>query len=363
MEDEMYGVPSTAEYSEKALMTPDNIFPAEYHGFLMSSAARFPMFGSDDFLSAAAAAEPYPSVAAAAPEIQRQHHDASSLIKAKIASHPHYPRLLEAYIDCQKVGAPPEIACLLEEIRLENDVCKRDVVSTCVGDDPELDQFMETYCDMLVKYKSDLTRPFDEATTFLNKIETQLSDLCTGSSLPTVSGMNCGGYGWFFLSGRLYEFLDCRASQCVEKNIWNNGFLIYTGNIVHDGGASSEEGLSGGDGDGQDQLRGEDRELKDRLLRKFGSHIGSLKMEFSKKKKRGKLPKDARQTLLQWWNVHYKWPYPTEGDKIALAKSTGLDQKQINNWFINQRKRHWKPSENMPFSMVDGLTGRFLTDE
>lgn len=52
-----------------------------------------------------------------------------------------------------------------------------------------------------------------------------------------------------------------------------------------------------------------------------------------------------------------------EGDKIALAKSTGLDQKQINNWFINQRKRYWKPSENMPFSMVDGLTGRFLTDE
>ncbi|CAH9108337.1 unnamed protein product [Cuscuta europaea] len=26
---------------------------------------------------------------------------------------------------------------------------------------------------------------------------------------------------------------------------------------------------------------------------------------------------------------------------------TGLDQKQINNWFINQRKRHWTPSEHM----------------
>ncbi|KAK7348624.1 hypothetical protein VNO80_23202 [Phaseolus coccineus] len=323
MEDEMYGIPSTAEYSEKALMTPENIFPAEYHGFLMSSASRIPMFGSDELLSAAVAitagrrTEPYPSVAIA-PEIQR-HHDTSSLIKAKIASHPHYPRLLQAYIDCQKVGAPPEIACLLEEIRRENDVCKRDVVYTCVGADPELDEFMETYCDMLVKYKSDLTRPFDEATTFLNKIETQLTDLCTGSSLPTLSD---------------------------------------------DGGVSSEEGLSAGDGDFQDeQLHNEDRELKDKLLRKFGSHIGSLKLEFSKKKKRGKLPKDARQMLLQWWNIHYKWPYPTESDKIALAKSTGLDQKQINNWFINQRKRHWKPSENMPFAMVDGLTGRFLTDE
>ncbi|GAU33812.1 hypothetical protein TSUD_221490 [Trifolium subterraneum] len=131
-----------------------------------------------------------------------------------------------------------------------------------------------------------------------------------------------------------------------------------------DGGASSEEELSTGDGEVQDgQSRGEDRELKDRLLRKFGSHIGTLKLEFSKKKKKGKLPKEARQTLLQWWNVHYKWPYPTEADKIELAKTTGLDQKQINNWFINQRKRHWKPSENMQFSMMENFTGRFLSEE
>ncbi|KAJ0007316.1 hypothetical protein Pint_29986 [Pistacia integerrima] len=30
-----------------------------------------------------------------------------------------------------------------------------------------------------------------------------------------------------------------------------------------------------------------------------------------KKKKKGKLPKEARQQLLDWWNVHYKWPYPS----------------------------------------------------
>lgn len=122
------------------------------------------------------------------------------------------------------MGAPPEIACWLDEIQRENDLCKSgDVVSMCFGTDPELDEFMvplslihsfllflsshtheranatfvrylfqETYCDMLVKYKSDLTRPFDEATTFLNKMETQLSDLCsTGASVesvPTLSG-------------------------------------------------------------------------------------------------------------------------------------------------------------------------------
>lgn len=59
------------------------------------------------------------------------------------------------------------------------------------------------------------------------------------------------------------------------------------------------------------QLVNEDRELKDRLLRKYGGYISSLKHEFSKTKKKGKLPKEARQILLDWWNIHYKWPYPT----------------------------------------------------
>ncbi|GAU33811.1 hypothetical protein TSUD_221480 [Trifolium subterraneum] len=181
--EEMYGVPSTVEYGgDKSLITPENlIFPNDYNTFLMStsSTTRIPMFGSDDIFTTAAE----PSSAAI-------HHDVttSTVMKSKIASHPYYPRLLQAYIDCQKVGAPPEIARLLEEIRQENDQVKRDVVvSTCFGADPELDEFMETYCDMLVKYKSDLTRPFDEATTFLNKIENQLSHLCTGASVPTAS--------------------------------------------------------------------------------------------------------------------------------------------------------------------------------
>ncbi|KAF3560449.1 hypothetical protein F2Q69_00013916 [Brassica cretica] len=97
----------------------------------------------------------------------------------------------------------------------------------------------------------------------------------------------------------------------------------------------------------------EDRELKGQLLRKYSGYLGSLKQEFMKKRKKGKLPKEARQQLLDWWSRHYKWPYPPEQQKLALAESTGLDQKQINNWFINQRKRHWKPSEDMQFVVMD----------
>lgn len=52
-----------------------------------------------------------------------------------------------------------------------------------------------------------------------------------------------------------------------------------------------------------------------------------------------------------------------ETDKVFLAESTGLDQKQINNWFINQRKRHWKPSEDMQLAVMDSISGQFYNDD
>lgn len=46
-----------------------------------------------------------------------------------------------------------------------------------------------------------------------------------------------------------------------------------------------------------------------------------------------------------------------EEEKTKLSEVTGLGQKQINNWFINQRKRHWKPSEDMRFALMEGVSG------
>ena len=73
---------------------------------------------------------------------------------------------------------------------------------------------------------------------------------------------------------------------------------------------SSEEELEMND-DGFIDPQAEDKELKVQLLRKYSGYLGSLKQEFLKKKKNGKLPKEARQQLLEWWSRHYKWPYPS----------------------------------------------------
>ncbi|AEE82597.1 KNAT1 homeobox-like protein [Arabidopsis thaliana] len=241
-------------------------------------------------------------------------------MKAKIIAHPHYSTLLQAYLDCQKIGAPPDVVDRITAARQDFEARQqRSTPSVSASSrDPELDQFMEAYCDMLVKYREELTRPIQEAMEFIRRIESQLSMLCQS-----------------------------------PIHILNNP----DGKSDNMGSSDEEQENNSG---GETELpeidpRAEDRELKNHLLKKYSGYLSSLKQELSKKKKKGKLPKEARQKLLTWWELHYKWPYPSESEKVALAESTGLDQKQINNWFINQRKRHWKPSEDMQFMVMDGL--------
>ncbi|KAJ4955846.1 hypothetical protein NE237_012629 [Protea cynaroides] len=259
----------------------------------------------------------------------------SRLIKAQIANHPLYPSLVSAYIECRKylsqVGAPQKLALLLEEIARENHPSRG---GSCeFGADPELDEFMESYCEALYRYKEELSKPFDEARTFLNNIETQLSDLCklASSSTTTTTTFSSGNYQ--SAPGTSEDELSCGEAE------------------------AEAEALDSMDSSSPQSV---DKELKEMLLRKYSGYISSLRKEFLKKRKKVKLPKDARMALSDWWNNHYRWPYPTEEEKKMLSQVTGLDQKQISNWFINQRKRHWKPSEDMRALMEGGTCDDYV---
>ncbi|XP_062213320.1 homeobox protein knotted-1-like 4 [Phragmites australis] len=247
---------------------------------------------------ASTSSSPPPS-AASDPSRQSNNEMGSEIIKAKIMSHPLYPALLRAFIECRKVGAPPEVvgrlSALASEVEMNSDERQEQPA------DPELDQFMEIYCHMLERSRQELTRPIQEADEFFKSMEAQIDS--------------------FALDDNSYE----------------------------GGGSSDEDEQETGDTAGLPLPEigspcGEDKELKNRLLNKYSGYLSSLWRELSRKKKKGKLPRDARQKLLHWWQLHYRWPYPSELEKAALAESTGLDAKQINNWFINQRKRHWKPA-------------------
>ncbi|KAE8695898.1 Homeobox protein knotted-1-like 6 [Hibiscus syriacus] len=123
--DEVYGFYSVGDQNvDNALMSLENtVLPSDCQTRLCFS-DRVPAFGSDELISIASAISEATSITL---KIQRE-VDISNVIKAKIASPPFYPRLLEAYIDCQKmegtkrVGAPPGMAWIFEELLTETDV-------------------------------------------------------------------------------------------------------------------------------------------------------------------------------------------------------------------------------------------------
>ncbi|VDN51608.1 unnamed protein product [Dracunculus medinensis] len=56
-------------------------------------------------------------------------------------------------------------------------------------------------------------------------------------------------------------------------------------------------------------------------------------------KKKTHLPPKAIEKLKTWLFLHALHPYPSENEKELLAKETGLQLGQVNNWFTNARRR------------------------
>ncbi|CAF3474944.1 unnamed protein product [Rotaria socialis] len=59
--------------------------------------------------------------------------------------------------------------------------------------------------------------------------------------------------------------------------------------------------------------------------------------------KRGVLPKSATSIMRSWLFQHIVHPYPTEDEKRAISQKTNLSLLQVNNWFINARRRILQP--------------------
>ena len=70
--------------------------------------------------------------------------------------------------------------------------------------------------------------------------------------------------------------------------------------------------------------------------------------ESSKSQGRGRtnsLPSNVVDYLKAWIMSpeHINHPYPTEKEKEQIIAETGIELKRLNNWFVNNRIRYWKP--------------------
>ncbi|XP_053994397.1 homeobox protein PKNOX2-like isoform X2 [Hylaeus anthracinus] len=77
------------------------------------------------------------------------------------------------------------------------------------------------------------------------------------------------------------------------------------------------------------------------------NHGGSHSSIKKGRQKRGVLPKQATSIMRTWLFEHLVHPYPTEDEKRQIASQTNLTLLQVNNWFINARRRILQP-------MLDG---------
>ena len=62
-------------------------------------------------------------------------------------------------------------------------------------------------------------------------------------------------------------------------------------------------------------------------------------------RKASSLPVSTVEYLKAWMlsPEHIAHPYPTDQEKRDIMAETGINQKQLTNWFVNNRKRFWKP--------------------
>ncbi|KAL3818131.1 hypothetical protein ACJIZ3_004036 [Penstemon smallii] len=264
--------------------------------------------------------------------VSGEHHHQ---LKAEIAAHPLYEQLLSAHVACLRVATPidqlPLIDAQLSQSYniLRSYAQNSNTHSLSPHERQDLDNFLTQYLLVLCSFREQLQQHVRvhavEAVMACREIEQNLQSL-TGATLGEGSGAT--------MSDDEDELqMDFSLDQPADgHDLMGFGPLLPT---------ESERSL-------MERVR---QELKIELKQGFKSRIEDVREEILRKRRAGKLPGDTTTVLKDWWQQHSKWPYPTEDDKAKLVEQTGLQLKQINNWFINQRKRNWHSNSQSATSL------------
>ncbi|KAJ8499177.1 hypothetical protein OPV22_009729 [Ensete ventricosum] len=259
--------------------------------------------------------------------------------KAEIVAHPLYEQLLAAHVACLRIATPvdqlPRIDAQLGQS--QQIVSKYSVLGNngqMPGDDKELDQFMTHYVLLLCSFKEQL-----QQHVRVHAMEAVMACWELEQSLQSLTGVSPGEG-----TGATMSDDDDDDDDDSETNLFDGSFdgpdSMGFGSLIP---TETERSLI-------ERVR---QELKNELKQGYKTKIVDIREEILRKRRAGKLPGNSTSTLKTWWQSHSKWPYPTEDDKARLVQETGLQLKQINNWFINQRKRNWhsNPSSSSSSSL------------
>ncbi|XP_058225005.1 homeobox protein knotted-1-like 2 isoform X3 [Rhododendron vialii] len=247
--------------------------------------------------------------------------------KSVILTHPLYEQLLSAHVGCLRIATPvDQLARIDAQLAQSQHVVAKYSFQLGHGnvggqDDKELDQFMTHYVLLLSSFKEQL-----QQHVRVHAMEAVMACWEIEQSLQSLTGVSPGEGTGATMSDDNDDQIDSDTNffdgSLEGHDSMNYGPLVPT---------ESERSL-------MERVR---QELKHELKEGYKEKIVDIREEILRKRRAGKLPGDTTSVLKAWWQTHAKWPYPTEEDKARLVQETGLQLKQINNWFINQRKRNW----------------------
>nr|GMD24344.1 homeobox protein knotted-1-like LET12 isoform X2 [Ipomoea batatas] len=199
--------------------------------------------------------------------------------KAELLNHPLYDQLLSAHVSCLRIATPVDQLPRIDAqlAQSQNLVAKYSSLLAHPLDDKDLDQFMTHYVVLLSSFKEQLQQHV-----------------------------------------RVHAMEAVMACWELEQSLQS-----LTGVAPGEGtGATMSDDEDDGAGD-----RDSDTNFFDGVADSMG--FGPL------------VPTETERSLMERVRQELKHDLKQEEDKARLVQETGLQLKQINNWFINQRKRNW----------------------
>ncbi|KAK9138304.1 hypothetical protein Sjap_008898 [Stephania japonica] len=265
--------------------------------------------------------------------------------KADMLAHPLFEQVFSTHISCLQAASPVRdqsrrIDAQLKQSRqlftkystspLTGDCYYKNNQAAIGGDNSstttpgELDKFMSHFVPRLSSYKDRLQQHVDLHTNACWELEQQIQSL---TDIP-LGELNTGAMMSDDDDEDIEDLIkDIEAGMNDESLEWSKGMGLHDPLFQTEIESSLIDRVSQG--------------LKSELKEGYMKKLFDIREEIIRKRKAGKLPGNTSSVLKSWWISHSKWPYPTEEDKARLVHETGLQLKQINNWFINQRKRNW----------------------
>lgn len=282
--------------------------------------------------------------------------------KASIYRHPLFPLLALLFEKCEQSTLSSEcITSASFDVDIENFVrCQEKEGKPFFSEDPELDNLMVKAIQVLRIHLLELEKVSDLCKDFCSRyiacLKTKMNSETLLSGDPGSPYSPVPGQAQNFsptktqtpssLSGTISPQgqIVVPASALQQGNVTVaavNPTQVVTGNTVYQPvtvvtpqGQVVTQALSPG------TIRLQNNQLQ----LQFHQDLNLFNHEDnSTKNKRGVLPKHATNVMRSWLFQHIGHPYPTEDEKKQIASQTNLTLLQVNNWFINARRRILQP--------------------